>query len=104
MSKRYCIWCGEDVNHEDSGEYCKDGMFAIHYDCFFEATETAEDINKLLKMLQGLPEPTEEIISFIERMEKFQKRAAGTSQILESMGLLHRKPDPELVVGAGNNE
>lgn len=88
MSKRYCVWCGLDAKHEDYGDYCKDGMFAIHYECFFEATETTEDINKLLKNLKEIPGKTEEMISLIKRMERWQQRSAGTTQILRDLKVI----------------
>ena len=88
MSKRYCIWCGLDANKEYPGEYYDNGMFAIHFDCFHDVMETADDIKEIQRILKGKNNNNKDVIEFIERMQRFQKRAAGITEIMKQVGIL----------------
>lgn len=91
MAKRYCVWCGKDAKYESNGEYCVDGMYCIHYDCFNEVRETAEDIKQLMNILKNSDEFTPEAISFIERVERFQRRADGVEKLLRMGNNSHKE-------------
>ena len=86
MVKAVCIWCNTDKDGNfDEPRPATHGMFYFHFGCFHELIETADDIKYIKQILNGEKED-EDVISFIKRMERFQRRTAGTAAICAHFG------------------